>query len=78
LHLLGREDLLALKLYAAADDLDRRHEVHLQDARSLLPTFDELDAAVDWVRTMPDFEAKRFGLRNVIERLGYDDLAQYI
>jgi hypothetical protein len=78
LHLLGRDDLLSLKLYAAADDLGPRQEIHYQDLKALSPTYDELDRAVAWVRTLPDFEQKRIELTNVVQRLGYDDLAYYI
>lgn len=78
LHLLGRQDLLPLKLYAAADEFGRRQEVHYQDLKALRPTFDELDNAVDWVRTLPDFEEKRMTLKDIVGRLGYDDLAYYI
>lgn len=78
LCLLGRVDLLPLKLYAAADELGPRQEVHFQDLRVLRPSFDELDAAVGWVRTLPDFEEKRPAVRAVVERLGYDDLAYYV
>jgi len=78
LHLLGRQDLLALKLYAAADDLGPRQEVHFADLRELAPTYDELEWAVEWLRTLRDFEEKRHVVRHVIERLGYDDLAYYV
>ena len=78
IHLLGRSDLLALKLYAAADDLGPRQEIHYQDIKAMNPKFDELDEAVDWVRTLPDFEEKRMELKEVVRRLDYDDLAYYI
>ena len=78
LQLLSREDLLPLKLYAAADDLGPRQEVHQEDLKVLKPTFDELDSAVDWLRTLPDFEEKRRQLKDVARRLGYEDLAYYI
>lgn len=78
LRLLGRVDLLALKLYAAADDLGVRQDVHFGDLRAMNPTFDELDSAVNWTRTLPDFEEKRLNLQDVVRRLGYDDLTYYI
>jgi len=78
LHLLGREDLLALKLYAAADAFAPRQEIHFGDLRALNPTFEALDKAVDWMRTLPDFEEKRTELKEVVRRLGYDDIAYYI
>jgi hypothetical protein len=78
LHLLGRLDLLALKLYAAADPLGRRQEIHFADLKGLAPTFDELDRAVDWLRTLGDFEEKRPAVKNVLQRLDYEDLAYYV
>jgi len=44
----------------------------------LSPTYEELDEAVEWVRTLRDFEQKRLVVKYVIERLGYDDLAYYV
>ncbi len=78
LHLLGRADLIPLKLYAASDRFSSRQEIHFDDLKSLKATFGELDKAVDWVRTRSDFEEKRPELKDVRERLGYDDLAQYL
>jgi hypothetical protein len=77
-HLLDRKDLVALKLYAAADDLGPRQHVHEQDLRRLGASVAELDAAIEWLRTIPDFELKRIEIRNVLERLGHDDLAYYV
>ncbi len=78
LRLLGRQDLVALKLYAAADDRGPRQEVHFADLKGLAPTFGELDQAIEWVRTRRDFEEKRPVVKEVIERLGYEDLAYYV
>lgn len=78
LRLLGRDDLLPLKLYAAADEFGLRQEIHFDDLRTLAPTFGELDKAVNWIRTLPDFEEKRTELKEVVRRLGYDDLAYYV
>lgn len=78
LHLMGRLDLIALKLYAASDDFAPRQEVHIGDLRTLAPTFEELDFAVEWVRTLRDFEEKRLAVKHVLERLGYEDLAYYV
>lgn len=78
LHLLGRQDLLALKLYAAADEHGPRQEIHFADLKGLAPTYGELEWAVDWLRTRRDFEEKRPVVKHVIERLGYEDLAYYV
>jgi hypothetical protein len=78
LRLLGRDDLVALKVYAAADDRGRRQVVHFGDLETLAPTFGELERAIEWLGTMPDFEEKRLVVKYVIERLGYEDLAYYV
>ncbi len=78
LHLLGRQDLLALKLYAAADDRGHRQEIHFADLKGLAPTEGELETALEWVRTLRDFEEKRHVVKYVIERLGYGELAYYV
>ena len=78
LHLLGRQDLMALKLYAAADEHGPRQEIHFADLKGLAPTFEELDWAVEWLRTLRDFQEKRPTVKYVIERLGYEDLAYYV
>jgi hypothetical protein len=78
LHLLGRQDLVALKLYAAADDQGPRQDIHFADLRGLAPKFDELDRALDWLRTLRDFEEKRIAVKHGIERLGHEDLAYYV
>jgi hypothetical protein len=78
LRLLGRQDLLALKLYAAADEHGPRQEIHFADLKGLAPTYEELDLAVEWLRTLSDFEEKRHVVKYVMERLGYEDLAYYV
>ena len=78
LRLLGRQDLLALKLYAAADEHGPRQETHFADLKGLAATYDELDWAVEWVRTLRDFQEKRHVVKYVIERLGHEDLAYYV
>jgi hypothetical protein len=78
LHLLSRADLIPLKLYAASDRFSLRQAIHLDDLKLLKASFDELDKALDWVKTLPDYEEKIPEIQNVLERLGFDDLAQYI
>jgi hypothetical protein len=78
LHLLGRDDLLPLKLYAAADEFGARQAVHFDDLQTLKPTFDELDRAVEWIRGLSDFEQVRPELNQAGRDLGDDDLAYYI
>jgi len=78
LHLLDRVDLIPMKLYAAADRFSPRQEIHFDDLKLLNGSFDELDKALDWIRTRNDFEDKRPEIQAVLERLGYDDLAGYV
>jgi hypothetical protein len=78
LHLLDRQDLIPLKLYAAADRFSPRQEIHFGDLRLMKGTFDQMDKALDWIRTLRDFEEKRPEIQSVLERLGYDDLARYV
>jgi hypothetical protein len=78
LHLLDRQDLIPLKLYAASDRFSNRQEIHFNDLRVLNGSFDEMDKALDWVRTLSDFEEKRPEIQSVLERLGHDDLAGYV
>lgn len=78
LHLLGREDLLPLKLYAAADELAGRQSVHIHDLKVLKPTYKEVEKALEWVLKLPDIESKKVALQTVVEELGYEDLAIYI
>lgn len=77
LHLLGRVDLIALKLYAASDALGPRQPIHFSDLEALDPSFGELDKAVAWMRSLPDFVEKQAELKETIRRLGHDDLAYY-
>lgn len=78
LHLLSRVDLIPLKLYAASDRFSPRQQIHFADLKLMNGSFDELDKALDWVRTLSDFEEKRPEIQAVLERLGYDDLAGYV
>ncbi len=78
LALLGRQDLIALKLYAASDRSSRRQAVHAGDLRGLTPTFAELDFAVEWMRRLPDYEPMRPEVQAVLEGMGFDDLAYYV
>ena len=79
LQLLGRVDLIALKLYAASDDLGRRQQIHLDDVRVLDSTAAELDDAIQWVLRMPDPQHRlRPSLKSILEELGHEDLSYYI
>jgi hypothetical protein len=78
LQLLGRADLVALKLFAAADVSGSRQDVHYNDLEILKPTEAELNAAVHWTRTLPDFDFIRADIKDAVCRLGHDELGYYI
>lgn len=79
LHLPSRADLVALKLFAAADDLGERQHIHLEDLRAVGATVQELAAAITWIERLPDPHHRiRASLRRVVEDLGHEDLAHYI
>ncbi len=77
-RILGREDLIALKLYAASDDRGPRKEIHEADLKLLDPTESELERAITWAKTMPDINDKILCMKDVVQELGYDGLAYYI
>lgn len=64
LGLADRQDLVALKLHAAADN-DRRSR-HLADLIALRPTAEELKAAVEWVEGQDAGPAFRGILQEVV------------
>jgi hypothetical protein len=79
LRLPDRRDLIAFKLFAAADAAHGRQSVHTSDVRALAPTEDELRCAIDWVITIPDPNHQlRAELREFLQELGHEDLAYYI
>lgn len=55
-HLPGRRDLIAFKLFAAAD-LYPANRKHVQDLRAIAATQVELAAAAEWARTHDDSAA---------------------
>jgi hypothetical protein len=79
LHVPARMDLLAFKLFAAADPQGKRQELHRSDFVALAPTHAELRFAIDWVLTIPDpNHALRAELRAFLQDIGHDDHAYYI
>lgn len=74
LHLVSRLDQIHLKIYAAMDPKTRL-ETHLGDLLDLEPTEVEAQAALDWLlrrRTSPAFRRK---LKQVLDRIGHEKLA---
>lgn len=79
LHLPSRIDLLALKLFAAADPQGKRQQAHQADFVALAATEAELRFAIDWILTIPDpNHSLRAELRSVLLDIGHDDHAYYI
>jgi hypothetical protein len=77
LHLIGRLDQIHLKLYAAMDP-KTRIETHLSDLIDLEPTEAEAQKAVAWLlgrKTSADFRRK---LKQMLDRIGHERLAQTI
>ncbi len=50
-HIPGRVDLLAFKLYAAVDQLGNRDSKHMTDLKDMDPTPEELVTAARWTRS---------------------------
>ena len=77
LHVISRLDQIHLKLYATMDPKTRT-EIHLGDLMDLEPTKAEARTAVDWLlnrNTSADFRRK---LKQVLDRIGHEELAQEI
>lgn len=75
LHLLGRLDQIHLKIYATMDPKTRL-EIHLGDLLELAPTEPEARAAVEWLFSRKTSAAFRRKLREVLDRIGHESLAQ--
>lgn len=79
LEVPDRRDLVALKLLAAVDPLQRRQTIHQADFRTIDPEDGEIRFAIDWVATIPDPNHQiRAELREFLQELGRDDLAYYV
>jgi hypothetical protein len=77
LHLISRLDHIHLKIYAVMDP-QTRQETHLGDLLELEPNEAEVKAAVDWLlnrKTSSNFRRK---LKQVLDRIGHEKLAQTI
>lgn len=77
LYVIGRVDLIALKLYAAGDDLSPRQAVHLGDLKIMAPTYEELEFSLEWLRNLPDYDKLKPAIESILEELGHGDLAYY-
>ncbi len=74
LYWLGREDLICLKLYAAASRSGRQQQ-HIQDLDMLRPNGSELEKALDWTLKQDDSEEFKEALRRLLCDMGHNDLA---
>lgn len=70
LHLAGRRDQIALKLYAAVDQ--GPNSKHTADLRALSPTSEELLAAARWTRTHDPSEGFRGELVRALVHFGVE------
>ena len=75
LHLLGRLDQIHLKIHATMDPKTRL-EIHLGDLLELAPTEAEARAAVEWLLNRKTSAAFRRKLKEVLDRIGHENLAQ--
>ncbi|HEY8648339.1 MAG TPA: DUF6036 family nucleotidyltransferase [Candidatus Limnocylindria bacterium] len=71
LHLAGHDDLIAFKLYAAADDGPRSK--HFSDLKALDPNPDQLRSAARWARTHDTSPAFTAELSAALRALGVAD-----
>lgn len=72
IYLIGRQDQVALKLYAAIDH--QKGNRHFEDLAAIEPTRKEMEFAVHWLldrKTSPEFRA---AIRNVAITLGFPKL----
>ena len=75
LHLVSRLDQIHLKIYATMDPKTRL-ETHLGDLLDLEPTEAEAQAAVDWLLHRRTSAAFRRKLKQVLNRIGHETLAE--
>jgi hypothetical protein len=73
-HFVDRLDQIHFKLYAAVD----RGGYHVTDLETLKPTPTELNQAARWAHTHDVSEEFRQLLKQMLEALGYGNVAQRI
>lgn len=77
LHLASRLDQIHFKIYAAMDP-KTRWETHLGDLWDLEPTEAEAQTALDWLMSRKTSPAFRRKLKQVLDRIGHEKLAEKI
>ena len=70
---LDRRDQVALKLFAAMDPVDGIR--HLKDLEEISPEAAEISHALEWMGEWESSTAFRTKLKEVVTRLGFEDLA---
>jgi len=73
IHFLGRYDQIHFKLYAA---VDQGAGIHFDDLLSLNPTADELERAARWSMTHDVSEGYRQTLKDLLNHMGFKDVAE--
>ncbi len=67
-HVIGRQALISLKLYAASPVVDK----HTKDLAQLEPERGEIEEAVRFVLSVDGTEVRRNDLSVILERLGFE------
>jgi len=73
IHFLGRYDQIHFKLYASVDQGAGKH---FDDLLALDPTADELEEAARWSMTHDESEGYRQVLKDLLNHMGYKDVAE--
>lgn len=71
-HFIGRIDQIHFKLYASVD----RGGYHIEDLLALSPTYDELESAARWAMTHDISEAFHVLLKDLLVKIGYENVAE--
>ena len=77
LFLLGRLDLICLKVHAAVDRDDPKGK-HVQDLQKLSPTSKELILAAKWAMTHDPSEGFRYILCKALKHWGVEDAGKWL
>ena len=77
IHAISRWDQIHLKCHAALDP-GSRIETHLGDLLELEPTEEEAKASVNWLLDRPAGEEFRERVKQLMERIGHEELAKTI
>ena len=77
IHAISRWDQIHLKLYAALDP-GSRVETHLGDLLDLEPTEEEAEAAINWLMNRPVGVEFRERVKQLLESIGHERVAETI